>query len=228
VLARAHGLRLHTHLAESTDEEPYSLEKWGCRALDFFADVDWVADDVWCAHSVHLNADDIRRMGQAGMGVAHCPASNLRVAAGICAVRPLLDAGATVGLGVDGSASNERSDLGFEMRLALLVARGRDGAGALSAREVLWMATRNGAKVLGRDDLGSIEPGKCADLAVWRTDGLEWGGADDPVALLVLGGPFRVDRLYVGGDLVVEDGHLVKADEAEIARAHRVQAERFV
>jgi cytosine/adenosine deaminase-related metal-dependent hydrolase len=227
-LARAHGLRLHTHLAEATDEEPYSLDKWGCRALDFFADVGWLESDVWCAHSIHLNDEDIRRMGEAGTGVAHCPASNLRVAAGICKVKPLLSAGVPVGLGVDGSASNERSDMTFEMRLALLVARGRDGATALSARDVLHMATRNGAAVLGRDDLGSLEPGKCADLAVWRTDGLEFGGANDPVAALVFAGPFRADRVYVGGGLVVEDGNLAKVDESEIARAHRVQAARFL
>jgi cytosine/adenosine deaminase-related metal-dependent hydrolase len=139
----------------------------------------------------------------------------------------MLDAGVRVGLGVDGSASNERSHLGSEVKQALLVARGRGGPTALTAREALRLGTRGGAEVLRRDDIGSIEPGKCADLAVWPTDGLELGGAADPVAGLVFAGPWRVDRLYVGGELVVSGGALVRADEGEIARAHRAQASRF-
>ena len=137
------------------------------------------------------------------------------------------DAGVRVGLGVDGSASNERSDLLFEVKQALLVARGRDGPTALTARDALRLGTRGGAAVLGRDDIGSLEPGKCADFAVWRTDVLELGGASDPVAGLVLSAPHRVDRLVVGGEDVVRDGALVHADEAEIAREHRAQARRF-
>ena len=140
-----------------------------------------------------------QRFGRAGVGVAHCPTSNLRLGAGVAPVRELLDAGVRVGLGVDGSASNERSDLFFEVKQALLVARGRGGGGAMSAREALRLATRGGAAVLRRDDIGSLEPGKRADLAIWRTDGLELGGADDLVADLVLAGPHRVDRLLVGG-----------------------------
>ena len=159
--------------------------------------------------------------------MAHCPTSNLRLGAGIAPVRPLLDAGVRVGLGVDGSASNERGDLLFDVKQALLVARGRDGPEALTSREALRLATRGGASVLGREDIGSLEPGKCADFAVWRTDGLEFGGADDPVAGLVLSAPHRVHRLYVGGEAVVRDGRLVSADEEEIAREHRVQARRF-
>jgi cytosine/adenosine deaminase-related metal-dependent hydrolase len=139
----------------------------------------------------------------------------------------MLAAGVPVGLGVDGSASNERSDLFCEVKQALLVARGRGGPDALTARQALRLGTRGGAEVLGRDDLGSLEPGKCADLAVWRTDGLEFGGADDPVAALVLAGPHRVERLLVGGEDVVAEGRLVRADEGEIAREHRVQAARF-
>ena len=132
-----------------------------------------------------------------------------------------------VGLGVDGSASNERSDLLFEVKQALLVARGRGGPGAMTARAALRLGTRGGAAVLGRDDIGSLEPGKCADLAVWRTDGLELGGAEDPVAGLVLSAPHRVDRLVVGGEDVVRGGALVHADETDIAREHRMQARRF-
>ena len=159
-------------------------------------------------------------------GVAHCPTSNLRLGAGVAPVRELVDAGARVGLGVDGSASNERSDLFFEVKQALLVARARGGPAAMTARDAQRLGTRGGAAVLGRDDIGSIEPGKRADLAVWRTDSLELGGAADPVAGLVFSAPHRADRLYVGGVEVVQDGHLVNADEEEIAREHRAQAAR--
>jgi cytosine/adenosine deaminase-related metal-dependent hydrolase len=166
-------------------------------------------------------------MGKAGTGVAHCPSSNMRLGAGIAPVRELLDSSVPVGIGVDGPASNERSDLLNETRQALLVARARGGGEAMTAREALRLATRGGAKVLGRDDIGSLEPGKCADFAVWRTDVLEFGGADDPVAALVLSAPHRPDRLYVGGTAVVRDGRLARADEVEIAAAHRLQAQRF-
>jgi cytosine/adenosine deaminase-related metal-dependent hydrolase len=151
----------------------------------------------------------------------------MRLGAGIAPVRDMLDARVPVGLGVDGSASNERGDLLHEARQALLVARARGGADAMTAREALRLATRGGAQVLGRDDIGSLESGKCADFAVWRTDALEFGGADDLVAGLVLSAPHRVDRLYVGGQAVVRDGHLARADEVEIAAAHRLQAQRF-
>jgi cytosine/adenosine deaminase-related metal-dependent hydrolase len=199
-LARKLGLPLHTHLAETAEEEQYCLELYGCRPVEYLEQLGWLADDVWCAHCVHLDDGDIRKFG---------------------------DAGVRVGLGVDGSASNERSDLCFDVKQALLAARGRDGPTALTAREALRLATRGSAAVLGRTDLGAIEPGRCADLAVWRTDGLELGGAEDPVAGLVLSAPHRVDRLLVGGEDVVRDGSLVRASEEEIARAHRIQATRF-
>jgi cytosine/adenosine deaminase-related metal-dependent hydrolase len=151
----------------------------------------------------------------------------MRLGAGIARVRDLLAAGVRVGLGVDGSASNERGDLFLEVKQALLVARARGGPKALSPREALRLGTRGGAAVLGRTDIGELSAGKRADLAVWRTDGLELGGAADPVAGLVFSGPHRVDRLYVAGEEIVRDGHLVRADEREIAKEHRVQAERF-
>src|SRR5438034_11542937 len=226
-LARSLELPLHTHLAETAEEEAYCLELYGCRPVEYLEQLGWLAGDVWCAHCVHLDGGDIGKLAATGTGVAHCPTSNLRLGAGVAPVRHLLDAGGRVGLGVDGSASNERGDLLFEVKQALLVARGRGGPAALTAREALRLGTRGGAAVLGRDDIGSLEPGKRADLAVWRTDGLELGGADDPVAGLVLSGPHRVDRLYVGGVEVVRDGHLARADEAEIAREHRAQARRF-
>ena len=226
-LARRLGLLLHTHLAETLDEEAYCNELYGCRPVEYLERLGWLADDVWCAHCVHLAEDDVRRFGETRTGVAHCPTSNLRLGAGIAPVRDLLDSGVRVGLGVDGSASNERSDLFLEVKQALLVARGRGGPGALTTRDALRLGTRGGAAILRRDDIGTLEPGKCADFAVWRTDGLELGGAADPVAGLVLSGPHRVDRLVVGGDDVVRDGTLVGADEGDIARAHRRQAERL-
>ena len=226
-LARRLGLLLHTHLAETVEEDEYSRELYGCRPVDYVEQLGWLAEDVWCAHCVHLSDEDVAKFGATGTGVAHCPTSNLRLGAGVAPVRGLLHAKGRVGLGVDGSASNERSDLFLEVKQALLVARGRGGPDALTARDALRLATRGGAAVLGRNDIGSIEPGKCADLAVWRTDGLELAGAADPVAGLVLSAPHRVDRLYVGGEEVVRDAHLVHADEAQIARAHRREARRF-
>src|SRR5919198_400632 len=220
-------LRLHTHLAETVEEEAYCHELYGCRPVEYLESLGWLAVDVWCAHCVHLDDGDIRKVAASGTGVAHCPTSNLRLGAGVAPVRELLDADVRVGLGVDGSASNERGDLLFDVKQALLVARGRSGANALTAREALRLATRGSAAVLGREDLGCIEPGRCADLAVWRVDGLELGGAADPVAGLVLSAPHRVDRLVVGGEDVVRDGGLVHAAEEEIACDHRKQAERF-
>jgi 8-oxoguanine deaminase len=226
-LARGLGLKLHTHLAETVEEEEYCRELYGCRPVEYLEELGWIEDDVWCAHCVHLNDEDVATFARGRVGAAHCPTSNMRLGAGIAPVRALLDAGVRVGLGVDGSASSERGDLFLEVKQALLVARARGGPAALTVRDALRLATRGGAAVLGRDDIGSLEPGKRADLAVWRTDGLELAGALDPVAGLVLSAPHRVDRLYVGGEEVVRDGRLVNADEEEIAREHRVQARRF-
>ena len=226
-LARRHGLRLHTHLAETLEEEAYCRELYGCTPVEYLEELGWLAEDVWCAHCVHLSAADVSKFGTHGVGVAHCPTSNMRLGAGIAPVRELLDAGVRVGLGVDGSASNERGDLFLEVKQALLVARARGGPAALTARDALRLGTRGSASVLGRDDIGELSSGKRADFAVWRTDGLELAGAADPVAGLVLSGPHRVDRLYVGGGEVVRDGRLVRGDEEEIAREHRAQARRF-
>jgi 8-oxoguanine deaminase len=226
-LARRLGLPLHTHLAETMEEDAYCHELYGCTPVEYLTDLGWLGPDVWCAHCVHLSPEDVDAFAVGGTGVAHCPTSNLRLGAGVAPVRELLDAGVRVGLGVDGSASNERSDLSFEVKQALLVARGRGGSTALTAREALRLGTRGGAALLGRSDLGSLEPGKCADLAIWRSDGLELGGAADAVAGLVLSAPHRVDRLIVGGVDVVRSGALVRADESDIAREHRAQARRF-
>ena len=227
-LARRLGLRLHTHLAETVEEEQYCRGLFGCRPVEYLEQLDWLAGDVWCAHCVHLSEADVRAFAAAGTGVAHCPTSNLRLGAGVAPVRAMLDAGVPVGLGVDGSASNERSDLSADVKQALLVARGIGGPAAMTVRDALRLGTRGGAAVLGRDDLGSLEPGRCADFAVWNLDGLAFGGADDPLAALVLSGPHRAERVYVGGEPAVLDGELARADERQIAAAHRVQAARFL
>jgi cytosine/adenosine deaminase-related metal-dependent hydrolase len=226
-LARRHGLVLHTHLAETVEEEAYCRELYGATPVEYLESLGWLAGDVWCAHCVHLSTQDVASFAASDTGVAHCPTSNLRLGAGVAPVRDLVDAGVRVGLGVDGSASNERGDLLLEVKQALLVSRGRGGPGAMTVRDALRLGTRGGAAVLRRDDIGSLEPGKRADVAVWRTDGLELAGAVDPVGGLVLSAPHRVDRLYVGGEEVVRDGRLVRADEEEIARQQRAQARRF-
>jgi 8-oxoguanine deaminase len=220
-LARRLGLQLHTHLAETVEEEEYCLRLFGCRPVEYLEQVGWLEGDVWCAHCVHLSDDDVARFGESGVGVAHCPSSNLRLGAGIARVRELMDAGVRVGLGVDGSASNERADLSLEVKQALLLARARGGPEAMTARDALRLGTRGGAAVLARDDLGSLEPGKCADFAVWDPNATVFSGADDPVAALVFGGPQRVSRLVVGGEEVA-------FDEEEILREHRKQARRFL
>jgi cytosine/adenosine deaminase-related metal-dependent hydrolase len=226
-LARRLGLRLHTHLAETKEEEDFAREQFGCTPVEYVEELGWLAENVWFAHCVHLSEDDVSKFGKHGPGVAHCPTSNMRLGAGLAPVRELLDAGVRIGLGVDGSASNERGDLFLEVKQALLVARARGGPEALTVRNALRLGTRGGAAVLGRDDIGELSPGKRADFAVWRTDVLELGGADDPVAGLVFSAPHRVDRLYVAGEEVVRDGNLVRADAEEIAREQRRQAERF-
>jgi cytosine/adenosine deaminase-related metal-dependent hydrolase len=227
-LADRLGLHLHTHLAETVEEDAFCRETFDCSPVQYLDELGWLRGNVWCAHCVHLHEQDIASFARLGVGVAHCPTSNLRLGAGVAPVRELLDAGVRVGLGVDGSASNERSDLAFEVKQALLVARGRGGPRALGIRDALRLGTRGGAAVLGRDDLGSLEPGKCADFCVWDLDGLELGGAADPLAGVVLSLPHRPHQVYVAGELVVDEGLLVNASEEEIAYAHRMQAARFL
>lgn len=218
-LARRRGVRLHTHLAETLEEERFCRERYGVRPVDYLDELGWLGEDVWLAHCVHIDAGEIDRFGATGTGVAHCPSSNARLGAGIAPVRRLVDAGAPVGLGVDGAASNEAGGLAAEMREALLFARLDGGPRALTAREALARATIDGARCLGRErELGSLEPGKRADVALWRVDGLAGGGIEDPLAALVLGGPCPVDRLLVGGRPVVAGGELRTADELEVAR----------
>jgi cytosine/adenosine deaminase-related metal-dependent hydrolase len=217
-LARSRGVRLHTHLAETRDEEEFCLERYGVRPLDYVEELGWLGDDVWLAHCVHLDDREVRRMGDTATGVAHCPVSNARLGAGIAPVRGLVDAGAPVGLGVDGAASNESGELTDELRGALLMARVRGGPAAVTAREALELATRHGARCLGREDeLGRLEVGMLADIALWRIDDAGRAGIADPVAALVLGPPRPVHTLLVGGEPVVEEGELRTADPAVLA-----------
>ncbi|MDT4943517.1 MAG: 8-oxoguanine deaminase [Pseudonocardiales bacterium] len=218
-LARAKGVRLHTHLAETVDEEAFCLATYGRTPAEYAEELGWLGPDVWLAHCVHLSPAAIARFAATGTGVAHCPTSNGRLGAGAAAVRELLDAAVPVGLGVDGAASNESGRMGDELHQSLLTARVRGGPLALTAREALRMATVEGARCLGRqDELGSLEVGKLADLLVWRVDDLAGAGIADPVSTLVLGAP-RLDRAYVGGRPIVAGGELLTADEASLAAA---------
>jgi cytosine/adenosine deaminase-related metal-dependent hydrolase len=218
-LARRKGVRLHTHLAETIDEEQQCLAEVGCTPAEYADKLGWLGDDVWLAHTIHLAPDAIRRMGATRTGSAHCPTSNGRIGAGIAPVRDLLDAGVPVGLGADGAASNESGGLGEELHQALLQARQRGGPRGLTTREALWMGTMGGARCLGREgEIGSIEPGKLADLAIWDLGGLRYAGITDPVAALVLGSVPPIHRLLVGGRTVVSDAELQNADEDSIAR----------
>ena len=219
VLARALGVRLHTHASETVEEDAYCAEHFGRTPTQYLEELGWLGDDVWMAHGVHLDAPAIERYAATGTGVAHCPSSNARLAAGIAPVRALLDAGVPVGLGVDGSASNESGQLGVEIRESVLMNRLRTGSESMSVRDALRIATMGGARVLGRqNEIGSLEPGKLADIAVWQVDRIEHAGILDPVAALGLGALPPLKRLYVGGRTVVEDATLVTADEARLAR----------
>jgi cytosine/adenosine deaminase-related metal-dependent hydrolase len=219
ILARQLGVRLHSHGAETIEEEAFCREQFGMSPTDYFESLGWLGDDVWLAHCVHLDEDAIAKFAATGTGVAHCPSSNARLAAGTAPVRALLDAGVPVGLGVDGAASNESGQLGTELRNALLMQRLRYGADAFSGRDALRIATMGGAQVLGRSaEIGSLEPGKLADLAMWRIDGVEHAGIHDPVAALSLAGQPPLTRLFVNGEVVVRDGDLARTDQHEIAR----------
>ena len=208
LLARDKGVMLHTHLAENDEDIAYSLENFGCRPGQYAEDLGWTGDDVWHAHCVKLDASEIDLFARSKTGVAHCPCSNCRLGSGIAPVRQMRDAGVKVGLGVDGSASNDAGHLLDEARQAMLLQRVKNGADAMSAREVLEIATLGGAQVLGRTDCGSLEVGKRADLAIWDMSVLAAAGSWDPVAALVLTGPHNVRDLYVEGRRVVQGGML--------------------
>ncbi len=227
VLARDKGVMLHTHLAENDEDIAYSMAQFGCRPGQYAEELGWTGADVWHAHCVKLDGSEIELFSRSLTGVSHCPCSNCRLGSGISPVRAMRDAGVKVGLGVDGSASNDAGNLVAEARMAMLLQRVARGADAMSAREALEIATLGGAQVLGREDLGSVEPGKRADLAIWDLSGVEAAGSWDPVAALLLCGPTRVRHLVVEGRQVVRDGQMVTLDLASVLDRQRWLAERL-
>lgn len=227
-LAAELDVRLHTHLAETLDEEAFCLERFGLRTVDYLDKVGWLGDRTWLAHGIHFNPDEIARLGAAGTGVCHCPVSNMRLASGICPTLDLEAAGAPVGLGVDGSASNDASNLMQEARQALYLQRLRYGAERITPRKVLEWATRGSAKLLGRSDLGELLPGKQADLALFKLDDLRFSGSHDPIAALILCGAERADRVMVGGKWRVVDGVIEGLDIEQLIARHKVAAAALV
>lgn len=240
ILAREYGVQLHTHLAETADEEDFCIEKFGHRPVAYMQEVDWIGDDVWFAHSVHVNQAEMELYAHTGCGVAHCPSSNMRLGSGIAPIMEMLTMGVQVGLGVDGSASNDSSHLLAEARQAMLVARLMAGvAGAsrsgdeapplMSARQALEIATRGGAAVLGRTDIGSLEVGKCADLFAIDLHRLDYAGAlHDPVAAALFCAPQKVDVSLVGGKVIVKEGQLTTVDVSMLVEKHNQAAARLV
>ncbi len=238
-LARRYGVQLHTHLAETQDEEQFCLQKFGYRPVAYMQSVDWVGDDVWFAHSVHVSAEEIAVYAREKCGVAHCPSSNMRLASGIAPIVEMLHAGVNVGIGVDGSASNDGSHLLAEARQAMLLARlnaglkgaslSSTGSEIFSVRQALEIATRGGAAVLGRSDIGSLEKGKCADFVSINLNRLDYAGAlHDPVAALLLCQPRGVDHSFVHGRQVVRDGRILGVDIEEHIRLHNSAAKRLM
>jgi 8-oxoguanine deaminase len=239
-LARETGVHLHTHLAETEDEQQFCVSKFGLRPVPYMESVDWVGEDVWFAHAVYVNGEEVKSFAKHGCGVAHCASSNMRLASGIAPVKEYLAAGVKVGLGLDGSASNDGSHMLAEVRQAMLLSRLREGITGFSlsddpsrslmtAREALRLATRGGAAVLGRSDIGSLEPGKCADFFAINLNRLDYAGAlHDPVAAAVFCHPVRADFTVVGGRFVVRDGHLVPLDEIKLCERHNRAAKRLL
>jgi len=240
LLAREYGVHLHTHLAETQDEEDFCLEKFGHRPVAYMQEVDWIGEDVWFAHCVHVNHDEIDLFAKKGCGVAHCPGSNMRLGSGIAPILHMLSKGVKVGIGVDGSASNDSSHLFEETRRAMLLSRvgaGLSGASRsdedapplMSARQTLEMATLGGAAVLGRDDIGSLEAGKCADLIAINLDRLAYAGAlHDPVAAALFCAPQNVDFNIVGGKIIVKEGQLTTLDVPDLIQKHNTAAKRLL
>lgn len=238
-LAREYGVHLHTHLAETEDEEQFCLQKFGHRPVGYMQEVDWVGDDVWFAHAVYVNDEEIKVFAKHNCGVAHCPTSNMRLASGIAPIKEYRNAGVNIGLGVDGSASNDGSHLLAEVRNAMLVSRVKEGITGYSlsndpnrklmtAREALYLGTRGGANVLGRKDIGSLEIGKCADFFAVNLNQLGFAGMHDPVSAVVFGQPVRVDYTVVNGKFVVKEGQLVTVDEGKLIEKHNKAAKRLL
>ena len=219
-LAREKNVRLHTHLAETHDETDFCIELFGVRPVDYLERVGWMADDVWLAHGIHFNDEEIMRLGKAGVGISHCPGSNMVLGSGQCPVRDLEQAGSPVGLGVDGSASNDCSNMIQEVRQALLLGRLRYGSSGISHFDALRWATEGSARCLGRNDIGKIAPGKQADLALFKLDEIRFSGASDPLAALLLCGAHKADYVMVAGEWKVEKGRLNGVDLPKLLEDH--------
>lgn len=222
------GVTLHTHLAENAEDLAYSLAHYGMRPLDYLEDVGWLGDRTWLAHGIHFDDGEIARLGRARVGVAHCPSSNMRLGSGIARVQALRAAGAPVGIGVDGSASNDSSNLIQECRQALLLTRVAHGATAITVDDVFRMATVDGAACIGRDDIGRIAPGFASDIALFSLDGLDHSGAHDPLSALLLTTTTRAHTVVVNGRVRVRRGEIVGLDTERLVAAHRAAARRLV
>jgi 8-oxoguanine deaminase len=227
-LARDKGVMLHTHLAETIDEEEFCQQMFGCRTVDYLERVDWLHDRTWLAHGIHFDDDEIERLGAAGVGIAHCPGSNMMLASGICRNLELEAAGVKMGLAVDGSASNDSSNMMVEARLAMYLQRLRYGAAKVSHLDALRWATSGSAAVLGRDDIGELAVGKQADLAMFKVDDIAFAGSHDPLAALLLCGAQRADRVMVAGNWKVVDGKLLEVDLEQLLADQRQSAQELV
>ena len=228
VLAEKLDVRMHTHLAETEDENTFCLETLGCRPLDYLEQCGWLNKRTWLAHGIFFDASEMKRLGHAGTSISHCSCSNQLLASGCCPVCEMEEAGVSIGLGVDGSASNDGSNLIQEVRAAFLLQRARYGVGKVSHKDALRWATKGSAACVGRPELGEIAVGKMADLALFKLDALRFSGAGDPVAALVLCGAHRADRVMVGGKWVVEDGAIPGLDIASLIAQHSEAAKRMV
>jgi cytosine/adenosine deaminase-related metal-dependent hydrolase len=228
-LARHYHVQLHTHLAETFDEDDFCKQMFGVLPVEYAERVNWLGDDVWYAHSVHVRPQDIDRMARTQTGAAHCPTSNMRLASGIAPVRVMIDAGVPVGLGVDGSASNDGSHMLYEARQAMLLQRVMGNPAGLTGLEALELATLGGAKVLGRDDVGSIKPGQCADFIGFKLNRLDYAGAlHDPPSAIVFCAPQRVDLSVINGKIVVEDGELRTLDVGRVIERHNAISKKLI
>lgn len=221
------GVRLHTHLAETQDENAFCEELYGCRPLDYLEDCGWLSDRVWLAHGIHFKAEEMPRLGKAGVSISHCACSNQVLGSGACAVCELEAAGVRIGIGVDGSASNDGSNLMQEVRAAFLVQRARYGVTKVSHKDALRWATQGSAACVGRPELGEIAVGKRADLALFKLDELRFSGHGDPLAALVLCGAHRADRVMVEGRWTVEDGAIPGLDLNDLMRRHQAAARKL-
>ncbi|MBC8332327.1 MAG: 8-oxoguanine deaminase [Anaerolineae bacterium] len=240
ILAREYGVHLHTHLAETQDEEEFCIEMFGHRPVAYMQEVDWIGDDVWFAHSVHVDDDEIKLYARTGCGVAHCPSSNMRLASGIAPILEMVQAGVKVGVGVDGSASNDGSHLLEEVRMTMLASRvraglmgaslsGDDAPPLMTARQALELATRGSASVLGRGDIGSLEPGKAADFFAINLNRIDYaGGLHDPVASVVFNSPVKADYTVVGGKFIVKEGQMVTVDVPNLVSEHNKLAAQLL